>query len=171
LRSDVTVTPPLPESLWSEFEIECGRNFMEKPAVVRVRVMADDKLAGSFSAVLGKKAMRNGVSAKIDLLKPFAGQAPDSFLVKIVGDLYLMGPGTDENKLNAETASSQEYSQALRGSIIRVNVARAEGEQPIATPVDPPALGDAAAAVTPPTLENAPVSDAAPTAVPPSPAP
>ncbi len=147
LGTTVTITPPVPESLWTQYEIECGRNFMDTPAVLRVRILADDKQAGSFSTVLGQKAMRNGVSIKVDLLKPFAGQVPDTFLVKVVGDMYLLPKGTDENKVNPETATSEEHSQALRGTTTRVNIVRNAAaaapesatapSEPATTPVEP----------------------------------
>ncbi|HRK34720.1 MAG TPA: hypothetical protein PLJ47_09010 [Candidatus Hydrogenedentes bacterium] len=149
LRSIVTVMPPIPESIWAEFEIKCGRNFVENPAVVRISIMVDDKQAGAFSTVLGSKAARNGVRARIDLLKPFAGQVPETFLVKAVGDMYVFEKGTDENKLNPETATSPEHSQALQGTTIRVNIA-SQVASAEASPADPaPAPAEATPAVVP----------------------
>lgn len=124
VKSTVTITPPQPESLWANFEVNCSRNFMDAPAVVRARIMVADKVAGSFSAVLGTKAMKNGVSAKVDLFKPFQGQLPDGFLAKVDGDLYLMPQGTDEEKLNPETATSDVHSKVIYGTLLRVEFAK-----------------------------------------------
>lgn len=154
LVSNITVSGDRPENLWINYRIKCGRNFEGAPALIRAQVLVDDKVAGSFATVLGSKAMRNGVNAKVDLLRPFNGQVPDSFLAKVKGDLFLFPDGTDENTLNPETAESDQRSQALAATIVRVNFVKpGEGgsqpadSQPVASeqPVQPsPAVGAAA---------------------------
>lgn len=119
-KSEVTLSPPYPERLWAEYEVKCTRNFIGTIGVLRARIMVDDKAAGSFSLVLGSSAVKNGVSVKVDLLKPFGGNLPETFLAKVEGDFYLLPEGTDENQVNADTATSNIYSNALYGTMFRV---------------------------------------------------
>lgn len=121
LLNKVTLTPPLPESLWALYEVKCGRQFTVSPAVLRARVMVDGKPAGSFSALLGKTAMKNGVTAKVDLLRPLE-ELPESFFVDVEGELFLMPVGTDETKVNPDTATSPISSKALQRTSMRVFV-------------------------------------------------
>ncbi|NUM53056.1 MAG: hypothetical protein HUU46_05380 [Candidatus Hydrogenedentes bacterium] len=120
-RTNITLSQPYPESLWAQFEVKCTRNFVGTFGVLRAKIMVNDTVAGSFSVVLGSNAMKNGVLVKVDLLKPFAGNLPDSFLVKTDGDLYLLPEGTDETQVNAETVTSNIHSKALYGTMFRVD--------------------------------------------------
>jgi hypothetical protein len=172
LKTNITLDPPYPVSLWSEFQIACERDFKTSPAVLRARILVEDKVAGSIAVVLGSKAMTSKLSVKVDLLKPFEGNLPNTFLAKVEGDIYLMPEGTDENKLNPETATSEKHSRVVYGTIIRVDLAQAAAPASPA-PADP-AASAAPATETPaaPATETPSTSAAAPSgeATPPSPA-
>lgn len=135
MKSDVAVKGSYPQSLWADYDIKCSRNFMSAPAVLRAKVMVNDKVAATFSEVLGTQASKSKVTAKVDLLKPFEGNVPESFLAKIDGDLYLMPDGTDENKVNPDTATADIHSKAVYSTLIRVTLQKpgAEPETPTAT--------------------------------------
>lgn len=148
MKSDVTLKEPYPQSLWADYDIKCTRNFMSAPAILRAKIMVNGQVAGTFSEVLGTQASKTKVTAKVDLLKPFAGNVPETFLAKIDGDLYLMPNGTDENKVNPETATADIHSKAVYASLIRITLQK-PGAEPseTATPTAPdlkdPTTGDA----------------------------
>jgi len=164
IKSSVVLTPPLPESLWAEFDVKCNRNFKSAPAVLRARIMVDDKVAGSVSTVLGALASKTKLAVKFDLLKPFHGNLPDTFLAKVDGDLYLMPEGTDENKVNPETATSDFHSKALYATMIRVTIEK-PGSSPAAAAEAPTnaavSAGPSPEPAAPATEPTAPVGSAA----------
>ncbi|MCC6797396.1 MAG: hypothetical protein IT366_19940 [Candidatus Hydrogenedentes bacterium] len=153
LKSDVILKEPYPQSLWADYDIKCTRNFMSAPVILRAKIMVNDKVAGSFSEVLGTQASKTKVTAKVDLLKPFEGNIPETFLAKIDGDLYLMPNGTDENKVNPETATADIHSKAVYSTLIRVTLQKPGTEIPEAPP-------SAAAEPTDPTTGDAGVTAA-----------
>jgi len=141
-KSEITVAPPLPKSLWVEYMLRSNRTFPGTPGVLRARVMVNDKVAGTITAVFGANAKRKGDIVKFDLLEPFGGNVPDSFLAKVEGDLYLMPEGTDESTLDPNTATSEAHSNALYATVFRVDVvqptASAEGTGPAQSPLPAP---------------------------------
>jgi hypothetical protein len=140
LKSEVILKEPYPQSLWADYEIKSTRNFMSAPVVLRAKIMVNDKVAGTFSEVLGTQAVKTKVTAKIDLLKPFEGNVPETFLAKIDGDLYLMPNGTDENKVNPETATADIHSKAMYASLIRATLQKPGSvpEEPVPAPAPAP---------------------------------
>lgn len=138
MKSEVTLKDPYPQSLWADYDIKCTRNFMSAPAVLRAKIMVNDKVAGSFSEVLGMQASKAKITAKVDLLKPFEGNVPETFLAKIDGDLYLMPNGTDENKVNPETATSDTHSKAVYSTLIRVSLQEPGTEPAVPAPAAAP---------------------------------
>ena len=139
MKSEVTLKEPYPQSLWADYDIKCSRNFMSAPAILRATIMVNGKVAGSFSEVLGMQASKAKITAKVDLLKPFDGNVPETFLAKIDGDLYLMPSGTDENKVNPETATSDTHSKAVYSTLIRVSLQKPGAEPAVPAPVAVPA--------------------------------
>ncbi|MCC6152558.1 MAG: hypothetical protein IT367_02310 [Candidatus Hydrogenedentes bacterium] len=151
LKSDVTLKEPYPQSLWANYDIKCSRNFMSAPAILRAKIMVNGQVAGSFSEVLGTQASKTKITAKVDLLKPFEGYVPETFLAKIDGDLFLMPNGTDENKVNPETATADIHSKAVYSSLIRVTLQKPGAESSEAAPAGAGMPAD-------PTTNDAPLS-------------
>ncbi len=142
MKSEVILKEPYPQSLWADYDIKCSRNFMSAPVVLRARILVNDKVAASFSEVLGTQASKSHVTAKVDLLKPFEGNIPETFLAKVEGDLYLMPDGTDENKVNPETATADIHSKAVYSTLIRVNLQKPGTEPSAPAAAATPAPGD-----------------------------
>jgi len=120
---NVTIPPPVPETLHAIYTINATRDFEKTPVVLRAQVMVDGMPVGSIHDVFGADAMIKDLQVTVDLFSAFE-QVPDSFLGTVEGELLLMPEGTDESTIDPATATSTATSKAIQFNPIRVNIER-----------------------------------------------
>jgi hypothetical protein len=125
------VSPPYPRELWLDYKVNARRNFVERPAVLRGRMLADGKRElASFALVLGSKATRNTFSTRINALEGVEAM-PETLGIHVEAEALLLPEGTDEATIDPATASSDETSGAVYQTAVRINFAQLES-----TPVE-----------------------------------
>lgn len=155
---NVTIPPPVPETLHAIYTVNATREFEKTPVVLRAQVLVDGTPVGSIHEVFGNDARKKDVQVTVDLFSAFE-QIPDSFLATVDGEVLLMPEGTDESSIDPSTAMSSATSKAIQFNPIRVNIERGEAgveSVPQESGVDAGEIGTETAA------PNSPVSDAAP---------
>jgi hypothetical protein len=155
---NVTIPPPVPETLHAIYTVNATREFEKTPVVLRAQVMVDGMPVGSIQDVFGINAREKKLQVTVDLFSAFE-QIPDSILATVEGELLLMPEGTDESSIDPATATSTATSKAIQFNPIRVNIERgaaAVESLPQESGEDAGAIGEETAA------PDSPDSDAAP---------
>ncbi len=126
----ITVHPPYPEELSILFELVSTRAFEERPVVVRARAYRDQEtpLGEEYASLMGKDAATIPVDAAgrlqprqfvVDALEGLDA-IPETMLLHVQADAWLMEAGTVEELIDPRTATSPERVTLLSNPV-RIN--------------------------------------------------
>lgn len=122
------IAPPAPKELWVTFTLKSLQPFAERPAAVRIKILRENDVIGSFDAVMGADATKKPAEYSLDVLAGLSA-APATMLVHAQAEVILLPAGTDIATTDpAKVTGTPTTTGTLLSNPVRINFAPAGGQ-------------------------------------------